>query len=355
MRVSVALNPVQAQPWDVSDAGDIMAGISRRSALMGAAVGLAAPFVWRAASAQTSAISQIASEAARNDQLHALVVTQGGQRLYAQSFRGPAIDRPANVKSVSKTLVALLTGIAIDRGVISGTDQRILPLLGRTEFGDARDAMTVSDLLTMRAGVGGTSGASYGAWVSSPDWVEYALSRPLEGQPGGRFIYSTGGWHVLGAALARSSGMSLHRMAQSWLGDPLDIVLPPWVADPQGRFLGGNDMAVSPLGLARIGQMILNGGELDGRRVVSARWINRSWEARARSPFSGDDYGYGWFLTRFGGRFAAYARGYGGQMLVVQPDRQMVIALTSDPNRPARGDGYFGELRRLVDAITRAA
>lgn len=95
--------------------------------------------------------------------------------------------------------MALLTGIALDRGVIDSVDQRVLPLLGRAGFGDARDAMTVADLLTMRAGVASTSGADYGAWVSSPDWVEYALAQPLESAPGGRFIYLTGGWHILGA------------------------------------------------------------------------------------------------------------------------------------------------------------
>lgn len=330
-----------------------MNGISRRRVLAGAAGVLSAPLVARSGFAQSATLRQIAGEAARNDQLRAVVVTQGGRQLFAEAFRGPAIDRPANVKSVSKTLMALLTGIALDRGVIDSVDQPVLPMLGRAPFGDARDAMTISDLLTMRAGVAGTSGANYGAWVSSPDWVEYALTQPLESAPGGRFIYSTGGWHILGAALARASGMDLHRMAQNWLGNPLDIAMPPWVADPQGRYLGGNDMAVSPLGLARIGQMILNGGELDGRRVVSESWIGRSWQAQARSPFSGDEYGYGWFLTRYGDQFAAYARGYGGQLLVVQPQRRLVIAVTSDPGRPARGDGYFGVLRRLVDNIAR--
>ncbi|TXB69395.1 serine hydrolase [Paracoccus aurantiacus] len=304
--------------------------------------------------AQTGGLQTVVDQAAGLDQLRSLVITQNGERLFAEAFRGPPLDRPANVKSVSKTIVALLTGIAIDRGVVEGVDQPVLPLLGREPFRDARDAMTIGDLLSMRAGVGSTSGGNYGAWVSSDDWVEYALRQPMNGPPGDRFIYSTGGWHILGAALSRASGLSLHRMAQDWLGNPLDIVMPPWVADPQGRYLGGNDMAISPLGLSRIGQMVLNRGELDGRRVIPESWLSRSWEPRARSPFSGDLYGYGWFLTRYGGRFAAYARGYGGQLLVVQPDRRLVVAITSDPNRPARGEGYFGDLRRLVNAISTA-
>ncbi|WBU53588.1 serine hydrolase [Paracoccus sp. SCSIO 75233] len=330
-----------------------MSSISRRTILASGSATLAMPFLIAPAVAQPTALVEVTAGASRLDQIHALVIHQNGNRVFAEAFRGRALDRPANVKSVSKTIVALLTGIAIDRGVVASTDQRILPMLGRAPFGDARDEMTVADLLTMRAGLSSTSGADYGAWVSSRDWVEYALNQPLEGAPGGRFIYSTGGWHVLGAALARVSGQSLLQLAQAWLGNPLDIAIPPWVADPQGRYLGGNDMAISPLGLARIGDMVLNGGQLGGQRVVSESWLNRSFEARARSPFSGDQYGYGWFLTRFGGQASAYARGYGGQMLVVVPRRGLSIAITSDPARPARSDGYFGDLRRLVDDIVR--
>ena len=254
------------------------------------------------------------------------------------------------MKSVSKTIVALLTGIAIDRDVIQGVDQPVLPLLGHPRFGDVRDGLTIGNLLTMQTGLASTSGPNYGRWVSSPDWVEFALSQP-QGRPGGRFIYSTGGWHILGAALARASGSSLHQMAQDWLGRPLDIAIPPWVTDPQGRYLGGNDMAISPLALARIGDMVLAGGQ----GVVSRGWLEQSFRPRTRSPFSGDQYGYGWFLTRHAGQAAAYGRGYGGQMLIVVPGRRLTIAITSDPNRPARGEGFFGDLRRLADRIVAAS
>ncbi|MDO5606261.1 MAG: serine hydrolase [Paracoccus sp. (in: a-proteobacteria)] len=317
------------------------------------ACGAAAVFMPAIARAQT--LDDVASAAARLGQLRALVIHRDGQRVFSASFRGPAPDRPANIKSVSKTLIALMTGMAIDRGIISGPDQLVLPLLGRAPFGDARDALNIGHLLTMRAGLGSTSGAAYGAWVSSPDWVESALTQPLADRPGGRFIYSTGGWHILGAALAQAAGISLHAMACDWLGAPLGITVPPWISDPQGRFLGGNDMAISPVALARIGDMVLNNGRMDGHQIVSADWLNASMRARTQSPFSGDSYGYGWFLTRHAGESAAYGRGYGGQMLTVVPARRLSIAITSDPDRPARGDGFFGELRRLTDRIVAAA
>ncbi|PZQ50417.1 MAG: 6-aminohexanoate hydrolase [Rhodovulum sulfidophilum] len=289
-------------------------------------------------------------EIAIPDQLHALIVLRDGEERVARAFGGPGLDRPANVKSVSKTLVATLTGCAVARGVLAGPDVRALPLLGRRDEGPYA-GLTVADLLSLQGGAASTSGASYGAWVSSRDWVGFVLDQPRAAPPGDGFIYSTGTTHLLGAVLAEASGRSLLALARDWLGDPLGIEVPPWVRDPEGYYLGGNEMALSPRALARFGAMILAGGAWQGAEVVPGAWIERSWEPRARSPFSGDQYGWGWFLTRFGGAEAAYARGYGGQMLVVIPSRATVVAITSDPTLPARSGGYFSDLRDLIEAV----
>jgi len=295
---------------------------------------------------------EAAATAAGNlDQLHALVVAAGGETRFARAFRGPALDRPVNVKSVSKTIVALLTGIAIARGALPGTDAtlgEVAPTL-IPEGADPRVAdITIADLLTMQAGLERTSGPNYGSWVASADWVGYALSRPFVAEPGERFLYSTGSYHVLGAVLVTVTGESLLTLARDWLGTPLGIDIPPWQRDPQGFYLGGNNMRLSPMALVRIGEMVRMGGTVDGAVVVPEDWIEASFVPRTRSPFSGDGYGYGFFLTTLDGAFAAYGRGYGGQMICVVPGRALTVALTSDPTRPARSHGYFGDLKRLL-------
>ncbi|MGS2745118.1 serine hydrolase domain-containing protein [Halomonas sp. LS-001] len=327
-----------------------MANLTRRQLLGGAAALVTLPWLGGQAWAQDT-LGKVADDARRLEQLHALVIHRHGEPLFADAFRGPSMTQPANIKSASKTLLALMTGIAIERGVLEGTDQRVLPLLGRPLTGDARDALTIGHLLSMQTGLESTSGANYSAWVASSDWVDYVLTRPLVDEPGGRFIYSTGSWHLLGVILARASGKDLHRLANNWLGSPLGITIPPWVTDPQGYYMGGNEMPVSPLGLAKIGNRVLADRRTQEHQLVSKAWIDTSWQPRGRSRFSGDQYGYGWFLTRFAGQQAAYARGYGGQMLVVVPDQQLSIAITSDPTRPARSGGFFGDLRTLVTRI----
>ena len=297
------------------------------------------------------ALSEVRNRAAGFDQLRSLIVMQGDREIVADAFRGSDLDAIANVKSASKTILSLMVGIGIGRGDLLGVHEPVVPLLGRGPFGDARDRITIGDLLTMQGGLASTSGSNYGAWVGSADWVGHALNRPLSGEPGGRFIYSTGTTHLLGVALARATGSDLLTLARSWLGEPLGIDFAPWVADPQGNYLGGNDMALTPRAMARIGRLALHEGTWDETQVIRSDWFDAAWTPRSRSPFSGDMYGYGWFLTKLGGLDSAYARGYGGQILAVVPDADITIVITSDPTQPARSGGYFGDLRGLMNKI----
>jgi len=327
--------------------------IGRRPLLAAGAAAIAAPGL-----ALGRGLAGPARLAEGFEQLHALVVSRDGAELLAEAFRGPSVDRPVNVKSVSKTLVAALTGAAIDRGEVAGLEATLgalIPDLIPREADPRVAALQLENLVTMQAGLERTSGPNYGAWVSSPNWVRYALSRPFVAQPGGRMLYSTGSFHVLGVALARATGQSLLAQARGRLGDPLEIEIPPWVRDPQGHYLGGNEMALSPRAMLRFGEMVRDGGQWQGRRVLDQDWIAASLVPRTRSPWSGLSYGYGWFLGSAADTRIALARGYGGQVICIAPDRGMTIAITSDPTRPARSGGYFGDLMELIGDIVSAA
>jgi CubicO group peptidase (beta-lactamase class C family) len=178
----------------------------------------------------------------------------------------------------------------------------------------------------------------------------------MVGEPGAGMLYSTGSYHVLGAVLTEVTGRSLLEQARDGLGDPLDIDVPPWTRDPQGYYMGGNEMALSPLAMFRFGEVYRLGGAFGGARVLSEGWVAESLVPRTRSNFSGDDYGYGWFLREADGHRMAYARGYGGQMIFVVPSLRLTVAITSDPTRPARSDGHVGDLQRLMaESIVPAA
>ena len=320
--------------------------LNRRSVLGAAALALV-PRLGRAQEAWGATVAA----AGALDQLHAVVIARRGEVVLDRVFRGPPVDRAVNVKSVSKTLVAALAGAAIDRGVVPGlqaTLAEVAPDLIPARADPRVAGLTLENLITMQAGLERTSGANYGAWVSSRNWVADALSRPFVAEPGRRMLYSTGSIHVLGAALAQAADASLLALARDWLGGPLSIEIPPWTRDPQGFYLGGNEMALSPLAMARFGEMVRQGGIWQGERVLSAAWVEQSLQPRTRSPFSGLSYGYGWFLGVADGQPVALARGYGGQVICLVPEQQMTIVITSDTTRPARSEGYFGDLMRLI-------
>jgi CubicO group peptidase (beta-lactamase class C family) len=322
---------------------DSRAMLTRRLFVTTAAAALAAPRVLRAqADALDSAIADL-------PQLHSIQVRRGDEVLFAKAPRGPGLDRLANVKSCSKSIVALLLGSVIDSGEIGSVEATLAEVAPGILPADATEGageITMEDLVTLRAGLERTSGPAYGEWVSSRNWLADALTRPMVAEPGARMLYSTGSTHILGAALAEATGQSLLSLARDRLGRPMGIEVPPWTRDPQGYYLGGNEMALRPTDMLKIAVLMRDGGRYGGRQVISESWVAASTRARGRSPFSGMSYGYGWFLTASG---YVIARGYGGQIIAAHEDRDLAVAITSDPAQPARSEGYFGDLMDLLE------
>jgi CubicO group peptidase (beta-lactamase class C family) len=201
----------------------------------------------------------------------------------------------------------------------------------------------------MQAGLERTSGRNYGRWVNSSNWVSDALSRPMVTEPGTRMLYSTGSSHVLGAVLSEVSGKSLLSLARERIGRPLGINIPAWTRDPQGRYLGGNEMALTLGAMIRVGELYRTSGRFEDTQILSENWVTRSQVRATQSAFSGLGYGYGWFLGQSQGIAYSLARGYGGQIICIIPDLSLTIAITSDPTRVARSQGYFGDLLNLID------
>lgn len=317
---------------------------------------LAAPSLARAS------LSTALSEADRLPPLRAIAVWRAGDELAAQGYHGFTPDRPTNIKSASKSIVSALVGIAIERGVLQGADQPIAPIL-RDDLPVSPDAMmdriTVGHLLSMQAGLERQSGANYGAWVSSRNWVRAALAAPFTQEPGGRMQYSTASTHLLSAILTRTSGQSTLALARDWLAPIPGFAITGWERDPQGIYLGGNQMAMSTRSQLAFGATYVDQGRAGGQQVVPADWIADSWQRRTTSIFGGRGYGYGWFLDELGGRDVRFGWGYGGQMVYVFPATRrrpaVAVAMTSDPDQPSARTGYRNDLHRLAAQIVQAA
>lgn len=283
-------------------------------------------------------------------QLHSLLVARHGEMAGEEYFRGPGRNGLANIKSASKSVISALIGIAIDEGYLDGVDQPIASFFPEYIADDADPRIydvDIEDLLSMRAGLEPTSFDNYGRWVSSSNWVRYALQRPFVGEPGGRMLYSTGNTHVLSAILTRATGSTTLGYARAKLARPLGIELAGWTRDPQGVYFGGNEMRFRPRDLFLFGELYRNRGRHQGRQIVPEDWIRNSWVQRTSSRYNGHGYGLGWWVRRSNGYDVYFAWGYGGQYVFIVPDLELTVVTTSDAL--SRRRGHNRSIHRIVD------
>jgi len=290
------------------------------------------------------------ARAAGLPRLRSLLVSHAGELVLEEYFNGASPTRPANIKSVSKSVISALIGIAIAQGHLTGVDQPIADFFAEqlgTDIG--KTEITIEDLLTMQAGLETTSNRNYGAWVLSSNWVEFALNQPLELLPGTVMEYSTGNTHLLSAILTSATDLTTLEFARQTLTGPLGFRLLEWPRDPQGIYFGGNDMEMTPRQMLAFGELYLNDGRADDRQIVPQEWVQASLRPRTESRReAGRYYGYGWWIRRTAGLQTPYAWGFGGQFIVLVPELDLVVVTTSDsnPTRDARS-----QRRRIFNLV----
>ena len=202
----------------------------------------------------------------------------------------------------------------------------------------------------MQSGLETTSNRNYGKWVLSDNWVEFAFNQPLVAQPGTRMLYSTGSTHLLSAILTKASGMSAKQFAQENLSSRLGFSMSYWPTDPQGIYFGGNDMEMTPRQMLEFGRLYLNEGLKDNEQVISKAWVEDSHKPRARSPRGqGRFYGYGWWLRDLAGMQVPVAWGYGGQLIFVVKELDLVVVATSESTPGPSRRGHLGNLYDLIE------
>ncbi len=310
-----------------------------------------------------------------------VVVVRHGALVYEHYFAdgttyGP--DTLHGVKSVTKSVVGLLVGIAVDRGWLKSIDDRLSSYVPddadlQTQ---GKDTITLRDLLTMTSGLNWPEVAIP---YRDPSNIEtrknmalnpyrFILAQPLAETPGTMWNYNSGGVELLGDVLMKVSHESLDKFAQQVLFDPLGITHQAWLSSPGGKLMASGGLWLRPRDMAKIGQLVLNHGNWNGQQIVSAQWISDMVaphvplpsEYRSGGPYpgyTGSAYGYLWWL----GRLKTPDRsidwiagvGWGGQRLYVVPSLDLVIAVTASKYN-GNGAQYLAGYT-VLDIVSRAA
>lgn len=266
--------------------------------------------------------------ATRYGDVDSVVVLQRGQRVFEHHRPGSGPDTLRDTQSVTKSVLALLVGQALDQGALRSLDQ---PLgdAWPAAAGTGAAAVTWRQLLTMSAGFEPQPRFTR----QQGDDPDHLLHRTLDAPPGSRFAYDNLAANLLAIALEHAVGEPLPAFAARRLFGPLGITRFDWSSGANGHALGFSGLRLRAADMARIGQLMLQGGRWHGQALLDADFAASAVrEQNAGGPTVGLSYGYLWWVAPTAAadaRSTFLASGYGGQIIWVHPPLQLVVAVTA--------------------------
>jgi len=302
--------------------------------------------IWPESAPETQGVDSVAlrefheSLAASGASLDCVLLIRHGyvvSEVYFAPYR-PGI--PHDLRSVTKTVVGMLVGAAIQQKDIRSVDQRMATLLPQKDATDARkSALTIGHLLDMRTGIQWRewpydSRSDVMRMAASRNWVEYILDRPMMANPGETFQYTGAAAHLLSAILTRATGEPAAAYAGVQLFGPLGIHQYDWLKDPQGNSIGESGLSLTPRDLAKLGYLHLRDGVWEGRRLLPQDWVRRIFAQAVphglRTSRLAPAYHALWWVD--GSEPMAIAAGRHGQTLLILPEQDVVLVLMGKTN-----------------------
>lgn len=295
------------------------------------------------------------------ERMRSLLVVRRGRLVLEKYYDGATRDELADVRSVTKSVVSTLTGLAVERGYLSGLDATLGDILPPdvAELDDVERGITVRNLLTMSGGWEWVEQGAigYNEWIVVRDHVGYLLDKPHVATPGTTFAYNTASAHLLGVVLAQAAGKSLPALGDELLFGPLGITQRAWEPMGDSDANGGAGLELRPRDLARLGQLFLQDGWSGTNRVLPDGWVSQAttpyytW-ASAAGP-THVSYGFLWWTDEDHDAYMAW--GYGGQFIYVAPDRDLVVVATTRWWDGAPADQATRVLDVIVNGVVPAA
>jgi len=298
-------------------------------------------------------------------------VIKNGYLIAEGYFNGGAVDQLSGRQSATKSFTSALVGIALDKGCLSGVDQKMMEFF--PEFaGQVKDPrkkqITIRDLLQMRAGYPWEEREpqyfNILFFSANWHWLPHIVDFPLTSDPGTDFRYSNLTSHLLGVIVARACHTDLKSYAQENLFSPMNAEVGKWTPDPDNYNWGWGEIYVTARDMAKFGLLYLNGGEYDGKRIVSADWVRKSlqryseninftgWISSKLGRYFRDiGYGYQWWSARAGEHHFDFAWGHGGQLIVLLDELDMIIVTTADPLHHLPGGQGWKHEGAIIDLV----
>jgi CubicO group peptidase (beta-lactamase class C family) len=273
---------------------------------------------------------------ARGINIHSVTVLRNDRIVLDAYFYPYTRDMRHDVASVTKSITALLTTLAITDGYLKSTAQPIVETLPPVSVKDERiNRIRIGDLLSMQSGLacGFRKGETELVEMrNTRNWVESTLNLPIAADPGTRFGYCSPNFHLLSAAITTRTGSNTLDYAKRRLFAPLGIKDVHWPADSMGINHGWGDLQLHPIDMAKIGLLLLHGGRWGNQQLLPEAWVDSIKQVHARVN-ENEDYGLGWWISR---KMATLyeANGRGGQRITIIPAKNIVVVMTGSGFEP---------------------
>jgi len=288
-------------------------------------------------------VARMYYNAAEHETIYSLLVVKNGYLVAEDYFNAGSIDELSKRASVTKSYTSALVGITLDQSYLESIDQKMLdffPDIAGQVTDPRKKQISIRNMLEMRAGYPWEE-EDAAAWDAlwSGEYLTKIAAIPLSADPGTRFQYSNLTSHWLGIIAARASGMDLMSLGNKYLFEPLGVVPGEgWLRDVDGYYIGCGDILFTARDMAKFGLLYLNGGMYEGKRIISAEWVNDSlqtytvneFELKKIGRFTDIGYGYQWWSADAGKHHINFAWGHGGQLIVLVHNLDMVIVTTAD-------------------------
>jgi CubicO group peptidase (beta-lactamase class C family) len=267
-----------------------------------------------------------------------ILVIRNGNIVAEKYYNGFKKEIAHNVKSVSKSFLSAMTGIALRDGHLDNLNLKMLDFFPEYAYPtiDPRKLdITIRHLLMMRAGIEHER-YNYEQIYGSSNWIKTTIEFPLLYNPGSTFSYNTFQTHLLSAIITKASRTNTKDFARENLLEKMNIDCAAWAKGPQGYYFGGNNMYFTPRNMARLGYLYMHNGSLNGDQIVPAEWVDESLTNYTHFNNStwGDlddvNYGYLWWLGEIKSYEVFLAIGYGGQFVINFPDLNLIVVTTAD-------------------------
>lgn len=304
-------------------------------------------------------LNEIAEKLISNEKCNCLTVLKGGEILF--EGYGESIDSETvqPINSITKTVVSILVGIALDKGYIESLEDDI------SAYVPGAQKVSIKEHLVMASGMDWDEGL-----IEELSWKNYICSKAIVEDRIGSFAYNGGSSHLLGIAISRATGMSLEDFARKYLFGPLEIELLEtapyleyklssyswerrlgWDRDPEGYSIGSFGLSLKARDLLKLGRLLLDKGVYGGKRIVSSEYTEEMLSPRVKAGLL--HYGYQIWIKKTRGVSTVSALGYGNQYITVLPEHEAVIVMLSenDGKQSDEIEKLHGQLVKAVSEI----